>query len=102
MYILYIIQHSDTKQIYIGKTNNLKRRIQEHNTNKQNATKRKSGQWILIYAEAYRSKKDVDLREIKLKQHGSNKRWLKDRIKNSFLEDWMYGWAAAKDFLATV
>lgn len=87
MYILYIIQHSDTKQIYIGKTNNLKRRIQEHNTNKQNATKRKSGQWILIYAEAYRSKKDVDLREIKLKQHGSNKRWLKDRIKNSFLED---------------
>ncbi len=87
MYSVYVIQHSVTKQMYIGKTNDLKRRIQEHNANQQTATKRKSGNWILIYAEAYRVKVDADLRETKLKQHGSNKRWLKDRIKNSFLED---------------
>ncbi len=87
MYSIYVIQHSVTKQMYIGKTNNLKRRIQEHNSNKQTATKRKNGEWILIYAEAYRCKKDADTRELKLKQHGSNKRWLKDRIKNSTLED---------------
>ena len=87
MYSIYVIQHSVTKQIYIGKTNDLQRRIKEHNANKQNATKRKSGEWKLIYVEAYRSKKDADERENKLKQHGSNKRWLKDRIKNSFLED---------------
>ena len=87
MYSIYVIQHTNTKQIYIGKTNNLKRRLNEHNTNQQTATVRKNGEWKLIYAEAYRSKKDADERELKLKQHGSNKRWLKNRIKNSFLED---------------
>ena len=87
MYSVYVIQHSATKQLYIGKTNELKRRFQEHNANQQKATKRKTGQWILVYAETYRSKQDADLRELKLKQHGSNKRWLKDRIKHSVLED---------------
>lgn len=87
MFSVYVIQHSVTKQIYIGKTNDLKRRIDEHNANKQTATKRKCGQWILVYAEAYRSKYDADIRETKLKQHGSNRRWLKQRIKNSLLED---------------
>ena len=87
MYSIYVIQHTITKQIYIGKTNNLKRRLDEHNTKQQTATVRKSGEWKLIYAEAYRDKKDADERELKLKQHGSNKLWLKKRIKNSFLED---------------
>ena len=85
MYILYLIQHDETKQIYIGKTNNLERRLKEHNENKQKATARKSGKWILIYAEAYRSKIDVDDRELKLKHHGTAKYKLKERIKNSFL-----------------
>ena len=85
MFILYLIQHSETKQIYIGKTNNLERRLKEHNTNQQTATKRKSGKWILIYAEAYRSKVDVDERESKLKHHGTSKHKLKERIKNSLL-----------------
>ncbi len=87
MYIVYIIQNTQTKQIYMGKTNDLKRRLIEHNSNQQKATRRKDGKWILVYAEAYRSKADADRREIKLKQHGSNKRWLKDRIKNSLLRD---------------
>ena len=85
MYIVYLIQHSETRQIYIGKTNNLKRRLSEHNKNQQESTKRKSGDWILIYAEAYRNKADASNRELALKQHGSNKRWLLDRVKNSLL-----------------
>ena len=87
MHTLYIIQHTQTKQVYIGKTNNLSRRLKEHSGNQQSATKRKSGRWILIYAEVYRSAKDLHERENKIKQHGSNKRWLKNRIKNSLLED---------------
>ncbi len=87
MYCIYVIQHNETKEIYIGKTNNIKRRLKEHNSNKQKATIRKNGIWILIYLEVYRSKKDADDRENSLKQHGSNKRWLKKRISNSFLQD---------------
>ncbi len=87
MHILYVLQHSVSKQIYIGKTNNLKRRIKEHNNGRQKATRRTSGKWVLVYAEVYRKKKDVDDREKKLKQHGGNLRWLKERIKHSMLED---------------
>ena len=87
MFCVYIIQHSETKEIYIGKTNNLKRRLIEHNAGQQSATRRKRGQWAIVYAEAYRNKKDSDERELKLKQHGSNKRWLLDRIKNSLIKN---------------
>lgn len=86
MYFIYIIKHTITKNIYIGITQNLKRRLEEHNKNYQKATSRKEGEWKLIYAEIYRSKKDALLREKKLKQHGSTKRFLLHRIKNSLLE----------------
>ena len=71
--------------MYIGKTNNLKRRLGEHNSGQQKATKRKSGEWVLIYAEAYRNKIDASNRELSLKDHGSNKRWLMARVENSLL-----------------
>ena len=85
MHCIYIIQHTATKQIYIGKTNNIERRLAEHNDGRQKATHRVNGEWIPIYLEIYRSKLDADQRERALKQHGSNKRWLLDRIKNSLL-----------------
>ena len=86
MFCVYVIQHDLTKEKYIGKTNNLRRRLKEHNSGLQAATRRKNGEWILVYAEAYRNKKDADERENKLKQHGSNKRWVANRIKFSLLE----------------
>lgn len=82
-----MIQHTKTKQLYFGKTNNLKRRIKEHNSGAQKSTRRIESEWKFVYAEMYRSKKDADIRESKIKQHGSNKRWLKERIKHSMLED---------------
>ena len=87
MHSVYVIQHSTTSEIYIGKTSNLKRRLGEHNNQQQTATVRKTGEWILIYAEIYRAKKDADIREAKLKQHGSNKKWLLDRIRYSKHKD---------------
>ena len=85
MHSVYLIQNSATEERYIGKTNDLQRRIKEHNNSQQTATNRKNGEWKLIYAEVFRNKKDADKREQKLKQHGSNKRWLFDRVENSLL-----------------
>ena len=85
MMIVYIIQHSATNQVYIGKTNNLQRRLSDHNHNRQTATKRKSGKWILIYAEAYRNKTDADMRELRLKNHGRAKQELFKRCEKSFV-----------------
>ena len=83
MHIVYLIKHSETKQIYIGKTNNLKRRLSEHNGHQQKATHRKNGKWILVYAEAYRNKIDADVRELRLKSHGRSKQELLKRSANS-------------------
>lgn len=85
MYIVYAIQHTIDKIIYIGITANLKRRLSEHNNNDNYSTSRKDGKWILIYAEAYRSKEDAQERERKLKNHGSGKHELYKRIKRSML-----------------
>jgi len=87
MHVVYLIQHDKTHQIYIGRTNNLKRRLREHNSQQQTSTIRKDGQWVLIYAEAYRDKADADAREQKLKQHGTAKHKLKLRIVHSLLRN---------------
>jgi len=87
MRIVYLLQHSETKEIYIGKTDNFRRRLHEHNNGEQTSTRRKSGKWVLVYAETYRSNTDADRREAALKQHGSNKRWLLDRVKDSLLKN---------------
>ena len=64
-----------TSQTYIGYTNNLKRRIEEHSDKNPE----------LIYYEAYRSEKDARARELKLKQRGQGVRRLKERLKYSFI-----------------
>jgi len=87
MFCVYIIQHTNTKEKYIGYTKNLQKRLDEHNNKSTPSTKRKSGKWIVIYAEAYRSETDAQEREKKLKQHGSSKHELFKRIQQSFLKD---------------
>ncbi|PIT90938.1 excinuclease ABC subunit C [Candidatus Kaiserbacteria bacterium CG10_big_fil_rev_8_21_14_0_10_49_17] len=87
MYWVYVLRQSKTRELYIGKTNDLKRRLRDHQKGRQSATRRKDGEWRIVYAEMYISKRDADERERKLKQHGSNKRWLLERIKHSVFED---------------
>ena len=84
MYIVYVLKNSETKEIYIGKTNNLKRRIDEHNkASQKSSTHRLSGLWIIVYAEAYRDKRDADERELRLKDHGRSKQEMFRRSKYS-------------------
>ena len=83
-YFVYILQSLRTKRLYIGVTSNLKKRLKEHNTGKNKATKRYTP-WVLIYCEIYRSKKDALTRERKLKRYKNSLTRLKQRIKNCFL-----------------
>ena len=85
MWILYLIQNTDSKEIYFGITSNLKQRLQTHNSGGKKFTTRNNGEWILVYAEAYRSKKDALYREKRLKNHGNGKIVLIKRLKNSML-----------------
>ena len=81
MFYVYILTN-EQKDLYIGCTNDLKRRLLEHNNGKSFATK--GHQWKIFYHEAYISKDDAFSREKKLKYHGYGIRHLKSRLKNSF------------------
>ena len=83
MYYVYVIIATD-KQLYIGYTKDLKRRLAEHNAGQSKFTKGKK--WTLVYYEAYKSERDARDRESKLKQRGQAVRFLKERIKNSISE----------------
>jgi len=72
MYYIYVIKKKNKS--YIGYTNNLQRRMKEHQAKEPD----------LIYYEAYRDKRDAKNREMKLKQRGQTIRRLKERLKHSF------------------
>ncbi len=79
MYYVYVIKSGDKR--YIGYTNNLKRRIEEHNRGENRSTRGRK--WELIYYEAYKSEDDARERERKLKQRGRSRQILYERIKRS-------------------
>lgn len=72
-------------KLYIGYTNDLKRRIQEHNKGRNFSTAYR-GTFSLIYYESFKSQKDAITREKQLKQFKSAYGQLKKRITNSLHE----------------
>lgn len=82
MYYVYVLSNVNLKELYVGNTNNLDKRVGEHNTNKNKSTKNK-GKWIVIYSEMYKSKEDAKTREYRLKYHGQALNELKKRIEGS-------------------
>ena len=82
MYFVYLIENEQKKK-YIGYTNDIKRRLKDHNTHQNKSTS--SGIWKLIYCEVYVHKMDAIGREKFLKS-GSGWRFLKKQIAH-YLED---------------
>jgi putative endonuclease len=85
MYHVYVIQHSEIKDYYIGYTTDIEKILERHNNGENKSTRRKSGEWVLVYYEAYRSKEDAVSREKRLKVHGKGKQELIKRLTNSKL-----------------
>lgn len=66
MFYVYILQSEDKKRLYIGKTQNLNRRVKKHNA-EQNASNKAYTPWTLIFYEAYTNYDDATRREKYLK-----------------------------------
>ncbi len=79
MFYTYVLQNQLSKRLYTGSTNDLRKRYNQHNTNKVYSTKNK-GKYNLIYYEACLDEKDAKSREVYLKS-GMGKRYLKNRLK---------------------
>lgn len=80
MYYIYILKSILNGTYYTGSTNDLKKRLVEHNTGKVFSTKRYKP-WKLLYYEAYIEEKLARLREHRLKHNGNAIRELKKRIE---------------------
>ena len=63
---------------YVGYTNNLKKRINLHNTGK-GAKFTRGRKWILIYKEKFKSKNEAISREYYIKKNRSIRNFLKKK-----------------------
>ena len=84
MNYVYVLMSEKDGKFYTGSTNDLKRRLDEHNSGKVEATKRRKP-FSLIYYEACIPEKDARQPEKYLKS-GMGKKYIKDRLKN-YLEN---------------
>lgn len=80
MFYVYFLQ-SESGKIYYGSTNDLRRRLAEHQAGKVESTH--SHTWRLVYYEAYASEGDTREREQRLKYHGQALAQTKRRMKRS-------------------
>ncbi|MDO8600749.1 MAG: GIY-YIG nuclease family protein [bacterium] len=82
MFYVYVLKSKKDMQLYVGSTNDLRKRFKEHNDGKIFSTKTRRP-FELVYYEAYKSEKDARVRESNLKLRSRAFTQLKKRIENS-------------------
>jgi len=75
MFFVYILFSSRIDHYYVGYTNNLERRISEHNRKKGKYTDR-GIPWCVVHTEKYTSKKEAEWRE----------KFIKNRKSRAFIQ----------------
>ena len=85
MFYNYVLQSkNNNRQLYVGYTSDLRKRLKEHNQGLVRSTKQYR-LWMLIYYEACLDEKDAKRREHYLKT-SQGQRLLKRRIKEYFFK----------------
>ncbi len=72
MYYVYILKSEIKEKTYVGFTNNLERRIKEHNSGKSKFTG-KYTPWRVIYQEKFATLVEARVRELYLKSAAGRK-----------------------------
>jgi putative endonuclease len=81
MYTLYILYSESFGRFYVGYTNDLERRLSEHNRKKGKFTD--AGiPWNLVYSETFVNKKDAMARE----------RFIKSKKSKNFIKELINRW----------
>ncbi len=82
MFYVYVLHSRKDRELYIGSTNNLIRRVKEHAAGKATATRLRRP-FQLLYYEAYAVESDARAREHSLKLRGRARFQLMRRLKAS-------------------
>jgi putative endonuclease len=83
MFYAYVLQSVKNGRLYVGNTNDLKRRFDDHNKKRGSAYTSQNAPFELIFYEAYLNKKDAAAAEIFFKS-GYGREVLKDKLKNYY------------------
>jgi putative endonuclease len=75
MFTVYVLRSDINHRLYVGQTNNLSRRLFEHNSGHSTYTKL-TKPFRLIYQENFTTRMEAIAREIELKT-GKGREWLK-------------------------
>jgi putative endonuclease len=67
VYYVYILRSLKTDRFYIGHTDDLARRMEEHNTGRGGRYTRQNGPWTLLYSETHPDRTSAVKRERYLK-----------------------------------
>ncbi|MFO7868330.1 MAG: GIY-YIG nuclease family protein [Bacteroidales bacterium] len=81
MFTVYILYSEKINQFYTGYTNNLTRRISEHNRRKGKFTDR-GIPWIVVHTENFSNKKDAENRKTQIKNKKSRS-YIENIIRSS-------------------
>jgi putative endonuclease len=79
---VYILQSESTGRYYCGQTNDLDRRIREHNdpaSYSAKTTKRFLGPWRLIWSKSFDSRSEAMMLERSIKKRGMS-RFLEEQV----------------------
>ncbi|OIP57501.1 MAG: hypothetical protein AUK34_09955 [Ignavibacteria bacterium CG2_30_36_16] len=93
-YYTYIIESLTSFRWYFGHTNDIERRLTEHNSGQNKATKNK-GPWKLIFLKQFDGKLEANRFEIKLKKL-RNKKYIRNEYSEYFLDVSYSGHSAAR------
>jgi putative endonuclease len=80
MYKVYVIKSQSKGTYYVGQTEDLERRMKEHNEGLLGRYTKQKGPWILVYTESYSTRSEAMKREKYLKT-GVGREFLKGKIK---------------------
>jgi len=86
MFFVYILKSLRHKQLYIGYTSNLRKRLAEHNAGEVKSTK-PYAPYKIVYCEVYSIKQEAVERESNLKLRANAWNQLKRRILRSINAD---------------
>ena len=79
MYYVYVLENQNDKSLYIGYTENIEKRVSDHQDGKGGRTTKLKQNWQLIYQEGYLNKYDALGRE-KFLKGGSGRKYLHKQL----------------------
>ncbi len=82
MFWVYVLYSAEIDRLYIGQTQDLKKRLREHREGASFYTKRASD-WRLIHSEEFQTRSEAMRREKQLKTYKG-----REYLRNKYLSGW--------------